>query len=359
MPRNKYNNAEPEKALEQASDKTLIRWKEKWDFAPLQLHTSRDLRRWLRRNTICDAPIRTPYRLQNALDELEKWLGVKDPSMSKKVKGFSRVGTVRVKKQWAVSGPTRRTVYKPSARYDYGDHATDSRKWLQNTFVATACSDIAREFLAVTGYGSFLHAILNPRGETSDGYRAYVHVDWYPLRTYQAVTWHKDTQGHTLFVGLIYMNAKAIPGPDVIANPWPLGAKLDRDRKPCRLPPKIKAQIDQILRYNFPTPMKIEQTGIIPAGGGMVWFIDELIHHRTPQNHVDANIKIAISEQNLGKLPGLIDTSERDNWRIFKDRKTPRQFIRLWVTLEHRDWKPVDDPSQTGRFKMGKRGTHW
>lgn len=359
MPQNKYNNATPAKALEQASDKSLIRWKEKWKFAPLRLRSSREIREWMKRNAICDAPIRTPSGIRQALRVLKMWLGVADSRMSKKVKGFSRLGTVRVKGQWAVSGPTRRTVYKPSARYDYGDHAKDTRKWLQNTFVATACSDIAREFLDVSGYGSFLHAILNQRDETRDGYRAYVHVDWYPLRTYQATTWHKDTQGHTLFVSLIYMNPEAIPGPDVIANPWPLGTTLDNKRKPCLLPPRIKTQIDEILRHNFPTPMKIQQTDMIPAGGGMVWFIDELIHHRTPQNHVDSNINLAISESSVGKLPGLIDTSAQSNWRRFNDRNAPRQFLRLWVTLEHKDLKPVPDRSRTGRFKMGTRGVDW
>jgi hypothetical protein len=172
------------------------------------------------------------------------------------------------------------------------------------------------------------------------GHRVYGHVDWYPDRTYQAQTWHKDSRGATLFVGLVYTNEDEIPGPDIIENPWPLSREMEELRTPkCILPKWIMDPVKEILESNKDGLMRIRQTGKIPAGGGMIWFIDELIHHRTPSGggpglgKFDDSRSFAVSEGSLGILPKE-HFSHEGTWERFKPIKTKRQFVRIWITLD-------------------------
>lgn len=321
-----YGLAKIDDARDQArKDNRRLRVKGlEWKFEPIQIP---DMKAWLKENTLCRAPIATPEGLKDAIQDLERWLGNPNWKLTKKKNGFARVSTVRIKSKYSTSGPVRRTVYKLNERYDYFQGSED-----QNVFVSVACADIVEHFLHASGYGSFLHAILNMKDETPGGYRVYAHVDWYPLRTYAAQTWHKDTRGSTLFVGLIYMNQDEIQGPDVISNPWPLGELEENRELKCVLPEWVKDPIDQILEENRSEAMMIRQTGKVPAGGGMVWFIDELIHHKTPGHSAKPNdIELAISEKTVGRLTGV---QGPEQWDSDFSSKEPRKFVRIWVTLD-------------------------
>lgn len=319
------------KAQAQAENRKLrikgFEWK--FDESPVD-----DIEAWLRANTISNGAQPTPVALKDAIKTLELHLGNPNWTPSKKHPGLARVSTVRIKGRYSTSGPVRKTIYKPTDRYDYSVGDLD-----QNVFVTSACANIVEEFLRVTGYGNFLHAILNMKDEAYGGYRVYAHVDWYPSRRYDQQSWHKDTRGSTLFVGLIYMNKGPIQGPDVISNPWPLPKLLEEARQPkCLLPPELKVPIDNILSANESQGvMRIRQTGTVPKKG-MVWFVDELVHHRTPQIAASPNVKLAISENELGYLDkGTVVVPDR--WDANFNTDEPRKFVRIWVTM---DKKGVD-----------------
>ena len=338
-----YSHASPTQAEEQAKDKQLRTRSSGQPFEPLSLKQS-GMNAWLKANTICGSIIATPGDLKDAIRTLESLLGDPVKPIKKDSNDFARISTVRIKSRYSTSGPVRRTTYKLGERYDY---SVQNRH--HSPFVNFACADIVREFLRISGYGSFLQALLNQEDE-ADGHRVYAHVDWYPRRTYQAEDWHKDTHGSTLFVGLIYLNQGEIQGPDVISNPWPLdlvalnptSPKKEptlKARAPCVLPPSILDPINEILMENWnngKTKMKIRQTGKVPAGGGMVWFIDELIHHRTPQAWAikkGHEMKMSIGGSALGKFKeGTVEPAP-DQWVGFGVGE-PRSFVRIWVTLD-------------------------
>ncbi len=105
------------------------------------------------------------------------------------------------------------------------------------------------------------------------------------------------------------------------------------------LPLSILKPINEILeenRDNGQTKMKIRQTGKVPAGGGMVWFIDELIHHRTPQAwpiKKGHEMKMSIGGNALGKFrEGTLEPAPGE-WAISAAGE-PRSFVRIWVTLD-------------------------
>jgi hypothetical protein len=341
-----YNLTEdPTRATSQATDRTLRR---KWQFAPFSNNSNvSELKAWLKNNTICAAPIPTPPDLAKQLEILKVSLG--DPAIVGH--DFARVSTVRIKKGFVTSGPTRRTTYKPKERYDYQRHESE-----QNFFVAEACTSITLRFLKLTPCGEFLSALFDTNNQVGKR-NVYVHVDWYPLREYKQVGFHKDTHGSTLFVGLIYMNEAAIPGPDIIDNPWPLRER-ENTNKPtqrCYLPDLIKAPIDQILEENQRTsPMRVRQTGEIPAGGGIVWFIDELVHHSTPYPTLPQIFTLAIGAKQI--TPNLQNVQKPTDWKPFT-RSGSRQFVRIWVTLEEAAQKNPSKPKAVtpyiGELELG------
>jgi hypothetical protein len=319
-----YSYATRENAIEQSSKKirSLRTTRDEDAFEPI----SRDnIKAWLVSNAL-HAPISTPETLKDSVRKLETILG--KPHGTEDSNDFARVSTVRLKTGSSTSGPVRRTSYKYEERYDYSVQERDHTPLVNNV-----CANIITEFLHITGYGHLVQTIIEA------GHRVYGHVDWYPDRTYKAQTWHKDSRGATLFVGLIYMNNGEIQGPDVIENPWPLSEEMESKRTPkCMLPSWILGPIDEILKENAKEKMRIRQTGKIPAGGGMIWFIDELIHHRTPQNgpglgKFEDSRNLAISEITLGTLP-KDDFSMEGTWVRFNSGGTKRQFVRIWITLD-------------------------
>lgn len=301
----------------------------------------REIATWLRKNTICREAIKTPEAMKASIQLLKAALGkpgFKRPKNSKG--GFARVSTIRIGKDSVTAGPIRKTTYKYTERYDYQRHPLE-----QNVEVSEACARIALQFLDCTPCGEFLYGLLD-KSDRIGGCEAYAHVDWYPERGYETVGFHKDTHGRTLFVGLIYMNDQELQGPDIVHNPWPLPAR-DESPKPTQrrnLPQLIKGPMDEILEGNKKFPMIIRQSGKVPAGGGIVWFVDELVHHSTPYKdnqkiHTKGVFHLAIGGERLKeggkksegvKLSALFDQP----WDSSFDSGTPRKFVRIWVTLE-------------------------
>lgn len=337
----KVGAKKPEEAAKtQSMDKSL---RSKW---PTRAPPRRKLEKgaikaWLRKNTICQEAIKTPEVMKQSIEILRIALGDPGPRRPKDSKGgFARVSTVRIGKQSVTAGPIRKTTYKYTERYDYQQHLRR-----QNIDVSEACALISLQFLECTPCGDFLYGLLDTNDKIG-GCRVYAHVDWYPERGYETVGFHKDTHGRTLFVGLIYMNDKELQGPDIIHNSWPLPDR-DKSKKPTQqryLPPLIKDPIDEILQDNTQFPMIIRQSGKIPAGGGIVWFVDELVHHSTPyQNHEKIHDKegvfyLAIGGERLkeaGKTSGVKLSAKFDQkWDSSFNSETPRKFVRIWVTLE-------------------------
>jgi hypothetical protein len=195
-------------------------------------------------------------------------------------------------------------------------------------------------FLETSGYGTFVQTILNMSTDSKQ-HRVYAHVDWYPQRTYKAQTWHRDTRGVTLFVGLIYLNDTDIQGPDLIPNPFPLSTEMEAKRTTkCSLPLWILNPINELLRENKErdAKMRICQTAPVPVGGGIVWFIDELVYHRTPQRRAismyeGGGLEVAISETRIGSL-SQDDVEQGTDWFGSYSVKEDRKFVRIWITLD-------------------------
>ena len=330
-----YNLTKTElNANNQSTEKSL---RHKWNSTPFQSRFRKDkIEAWLRENTICREAIATPEEIKAAILDLKEWLGTPAPKPPKGNKdGFARVSTVRIRKESVTSGPIRKTTYKPRERYDYQQNEQE-----QNIRVARACSVIALQFLKHTPCAEFLYGLLDDQ-DRIEGCNAYAHVDWYPVRGYETSGFHKDTHGRTLFVGLIYMNDGELQGPDIIDNPWPLPERdqSNSETQRRRLPDLIKDPIDQILEENERTGrMRMRRSGKVPAGGGIVWFIDELVHHSTPYTKEPPkpeNFNLAIGGKQL-KTAGPLSAYVDEQWDNDFDAGAPRSFVRIWVTLERR-----------------------
>ncbi|HSK23215.1 MAG TPA: DUF4157 domain-containing protein [Egicoccus sp.] len=103
-----------------------------------------------------------------------------------------------------------------------------------------------------------------------------IEIHYYRDRLITSRLLHKDTLGQTLFVNLNFINDQEIAGPEYVLNP-------DRGNDPRDLaashPGVFLDDLDAALA-DTPAPDTIEAT-IVPANG-VVAFVDEAIHHKTP-----------------------------------------------------------------------------
>ncbi len=252
-----------------------------------------------------------------------------------------RLASVRVKANELVSGPTRWTAYG-APRYQFGEQGFEET----DLHVRRECLTLAESFLSDTDYGAALRATA-PHWERT--HRAFVHFDFYPARTYAQVGFHKDTWGYTLFVGLLYLNEEPIQGPDIIRNPHKLtklydfsGAKppiqklpptLAKPRPDPFLPSCFLDPIKALIEENEKSKMVIERTGIVPKYG-MISFIDELVHHSTPQAipELPNALPCGVDDGTYYKLSGAALRDDREAIREV-NQGAYRTFIRVWVTL--------------------------
>jgi hypothetical protein len=109
-----------------------------------------------------------------------------------------------------------------------------------------------------------------------------VEVHYYRDRAGNQTRLHKDTLGQTLFVNLNYVNATPIQGPEFIMNPNLGGITLGKsylDYMRLRLPEEFIQDVEQVKAY-YGEPTEIGMSEI-PAHG-VVAFVDETMHHKTP-----------------------------------------------------------------------------
>jgi hypothetical protein len=105
-----------------------------------------------------------------------------------------------------------------------------------------------------------------------------IEVHYYRSREVTSTRTHKDTLGQTLFVNLNFMNDDEIAGPEVLINPFVPGEhKSARDAK---LPKAFTGDLDAALS-GFDEGDTYLATRV-PAKGGVIPFVDEALHHKTP-----------------------------------------------------------------------------
>ncbi|WP_199119171.1 DUF4157 domain-containing protein [Pedobacter sp. ASV28] len=111
-----------------------------------------------------------------------------------------------------------------------------------------------------------------------DQWRVIVDVDFYYERPADAVGFHKDTIGRSLFVNLNFNNPDhELVGPEYILNPMVV------EEHDSHIKPKLPVEFFSDLaseRTRLPIPGQIEATRIPERG--RVSFVDEMIHHTTP-----------------------------------------------------------------------------
>ncbi|BDD04506.1 eCIS core domain-containing protein [Aureibacter tunicatorum] len=107
--------------------------------------------------------------------------------------------------------------------------------------------------------------------------RILVEIDFYYERPKNAVGFHKDSIGKSLFVNLNFNNKEEIPGPEFVLNP-PVVDEHD-EHTAAKLPDVFKADLASE-RDRLPLADEIKATKVPP--GGVVSFVDEMIHHTTP-----------------------------------------------------------------------------
>ncbi|HEY7392434.1 MAG TPA: DUF4157 domain-containing protein [Bryobacteraceae bacterium] len=115
---------------------------------------------------------------------------------------------------------------------------------------------------------------LNLSGEK---WNIIVEIHYYRERVQSEPGFHKDSVGETLFVNLNYVNEEEISGPEYIVNP-PVDPQHLKNREET-LPKKFRTHLKEagtkLLR-----PRSIGMKSVPKYG--VVTFVDELIHHKTP-----------------------------------------------------------------------------
>lgn len=111
----------------------------------------------------------------------------------------------------------------------------------------------------------------------SEKWTIIIEIHYYRQRVQSEPGFHKDSVGETLFVNLNYVNEEELSGPEFIVNPPVDPQHLDNRKN--TLPKKFRTHLADAGK-ELPAPDKIG-TESIPKFG-VVAFVDELIHHKTP-----------------------------------------------------------------------------
>ena len=114
-------------------------------------------------------------------------------------------------------------------------------------------------------------------GLPNEKYVILVEVHYYRDRPTSATKLHKDTKGETLFVNLSFTNKKAVLGPEYIVNP---ASNAIYDQFVKQKLPEVFVDDLEAVRRNFKGKKIIEAT--VLQANGVVAFVDEAIHHKTP-----------------------------------------------------------------------------
>jgi hypothetical protein len=104
-----------------------------------------------------------------------------------------------------------------------------------------------------------------------------IEVHYYRSRGVGETKIHKDTRGETLFVNLNFPNKKRVLGPEYIINP---ASKEIYDQYVRSKLPEVFVNDLNAVKGTLPGQKYIHAT-VIPENG-IVAFVDEAIHHKTP-----------------------------------------------------------------------------
>ncbi|WP_148562456.1 hypothetical protein [Spirosoma radiotolerans] len=110
-----------------------------------------------------------------------------------------------------------------------------------------------------------------------EDWKVIVEIHYYRDRDKGQTKFHKDTNGQTLFVNLNFVNDEPVPGPEFIVNP---GSNDKYDTHISEHMPSVFVRDVQRAKVAHGTPTEIGMT-VIPEKG-VVAFVDEAIHHKTP-----------------------------------------------------------------------------
>ncbi|GAB3769545.1 hypothetical protein GCM10028818_05760 [Spirosoma horti] len=118
---------------------------------------------------------------------------------------------------------------------------------------------------------------LQKSGLFNDDWKVLIEVHYYRDRDRAQTGLHKDTLGQTLFVNLNFENDQEVAGPEYIINP---NSNDEYDKILSKnLPASFVNHLGEI-RRNFPEPDEFGASKI--PMHGVVAFVDEAIHHKTP-----------------------------------------------------------------------------
>lgn len=118
---------------------------------------------------------------------------------------------------------------------------------------------------------------LRAAGLPNEKYIILVEVHYYRNRPTSSTKLHKDTRGETLFVNLSFTNKRRILGPEYIVNP--ASSAIYKQFVKQKLPEVFVKDL-KALRRDFKGKKFIEAT--VLEANGVVAFVDEAIHHKTP-----------------------------------------------------------------------------
>jgi hypothetical protein len=132
-------------------------------------------------------------------------------------------------------------------------------------------------------------------------WKVVVEIHYYRDREAFLTKFHKDTRGETLFVNLNFVNTEDVPGPEFVINPATNETyeKYVEQHLPATFVKDLKTAKDV-----HGDPGVIGATVIPPKG--VVSFVDEAIHHKTPtRGHRTAS---------AGAVAAALAKHHRDEW---------------------------------------------
>ncbi|GAB3780679.1 hypothetical protein GCM10028818_33350 [Spirosoma horti] len=118
---------------------------------------------------------------------------------------------------------------------------------------------------------------LQKSGVINENWKIIIEVHYTKVRFQTTTNLHKDTIGQTLFVNLNYVNDKEISGPEYIVNP------ASSEKYEAHIARNLPTEFIRDLRRAkelLPIPTEFGATRIPKYG--VVAFVDEAIHHKTP-----------------------------------------------------------------------------
>jgi Domain of unknown function (DUF4157) len=147
---------------------------------------------------------------------------------------------------------------------------------------------------------------LRKSGLIDENWKVIVEVHYYRDRDKSSTRLHKDTLGQTLFVNLNFANEEEIAGPEYVMNP--LRSQEHDERLKQSLPEVFRNDLKQALEQ-IADPEKIKMT-VVPKKG-VVSFVDEALHHKTPT--------IGHRKVSSEKIREHLKTNHKEDYEVYID----------------------------------------